>query len=84
MTIEAEKKTTIFIVAGKIAFKKHVCESYGFYSTGKTHIWRSWLRKIREVEQNPKLFTGNWLSPKEVSLLVKHLGKPSNYVEMAA
>lgn len=83
MTIQAEKKA-INIVAGKIAFKKDVCESYGFYSTGKTHIWRSWLRRIRQEEQNTKLFTGNWLSPKEISLLVKHLGKPSNYVEMAA
>lgn len=83
MTIEAEKKP-IIIVAGKIAFKKDVCESYGFYSTGKTHIWRDWLRQIRVKEQNPRLFKGNWLSPKEISLLVKHLGKPSNYVEMAA
>lgn len=81
MTITAEKKP---IVAGKIAFKKDVCESYGFYSTGKTHIWRSWLRRIRAEEENPKLFKGNWLSPKEIGLLIKYFGKPSNYVEMAA
>lgn len=83
MTIQAEKKA-ITIVAGKIAFKKDVCESYGFYSTGKTHIWRDWLRQIRAKEGNARLFKGNWLSPKEVSLLVYYLGKPSNYVELAA
>lgn len=69
------------IVAGKIAFKKDVCESYGFYAAGKTHVWRERLRHIRTVEGEPRLFKSNWLSPKEISLLVKHLGKPSNYVE---
>lgn len=69
------------IQAGKIAFKKDVCESYGFYATGKTHIWRARLRDIREKEGEPKLFKSNWLSPKEISLLIQYLGKPSNYVE---
>jgi hypothetical protein len=77
MTIQAEKKA-ITIVAGKIAFKKDVCESYGFYLTGKTHIWREWLRQIRIKEGNPKLFKGNWLFPKEVGLLVNYLSKPRN------
>lgn len=69
------------IEAGKIAFKKDVCDSYGFYASGKTHIWRARLRDIRTKEGDSKLFKANWLSPKEISLLVKHMGKPSNYVE---
>lgn len=74
-------KTVVQIVAGKIAFKKDVCESYGFYESGKTHIWRSRLRDIREKEGDTLLFKGNWLSPKEVNLLIKYLGEPANFVK---
>lgn len=72
------------IEAGKIAHKKVVCESFGFYEAGKVHLWRERLRQIRKHEGDQQLFKMNWLSPKEIAILVKHLGKPSSYVETSS